>query len=477
MKFTFFRLILFSFIIGIFSSCLGSSSDSTTGSSSPYFSSLVFKSNDSIPYLSTAAFTLNEYDAASKDSIIVNLDSLPYGTRIDSVYPTFTFKSSAAIRLYYLPGNKYKRDSVWLTGTDTIDFKQPVRVRNYAADKKTYKEYTVKTNVHQVNPEVYKWRKASDNLGQADFKNQKAITRNDTLFYYQNDGTNGFLSISTNGYSWTPKTLTGLPVNSPLNDMTLFKGQVFVSKDGFNIYSSTNGINWIKKSLTEFSFKSLLFVFNDLLWAVVQANDASYHFANSPDGIIWTMRGTIPDNFPVSDFASVSFKSPTGKERVFVTNGVSADGSILYMHNRWSTEDETGVNWVNFSSENTSMDDLTIGGSVISYDNKLFAFGLKDDNTSYFKVSRDEGLSWQVPDTALNILPAGYMATPRNYQSVVVFKAKTYDKVNSAALKDEILQSNRIFIFGGKFNGTKYSDVWTGKLNRKNFLRQYNYAY
>jgi len=470
MKFTFFRLILFSFIIGIFSSCLGSSSDTTTVSSSPYFSSLVFKSNDSIPYLSTAAFTLSEYDAASKDSIIVNLDSLPYKTRIDSVNPTFTFKSSAAIRFYYLPGNKYKRDSVWLTGKDTIDFKQSVTVKNFASDGKTYKKYIVKTNVHQVNPEAYFWSKVSDNLGQADFKNQKAITRNDTLFYYQNDGTNGFLNISTNGYSWTPKTISGLPVNTPLNDITQFKGQLFASKDEFNIYSSSNGINWIKKSLTEFSFKSLLFVFNDLLWAVVQANDASYHFANSPDGIIWTMRGTIPDNFPVSDFASVSFKSPTGKERVLVTNGYSANGLIEF--NRWTTEDTNGVNWLDFSTENSSLEDLVVGGSIISYDNKLLAFGLKSDGTSLYKMSKDEGLSWQVPDVALNILPSAYRANPRQYQSVVVFKAKTYDKINSATLKNEIINSNKIFIIGGKLNSTIYSDVWTGKVNKKSFLRQ-----
>jgi len=470
MKFTFFRLILFSFILGIFSSCLGSSSDTTTVSSSPYFSSLVFKSNDSIPYLNTATFTLSEYDAASKDSIIVNLDSLPYKTRIDSVNPTFTFKSSAAIRLYYLPGNKYKRDSVWLTGKDTIDFKQPVRVRNFATDGKTYKEYTVKTNVHQVNPEAYQWKKASDNLGQAGLKNQKAITRNDTIFYYQNDGTNGFLNISTNGYNWTQKTVNGLPVNTQLNDMTLFKGQVFVSKDGFNLYSSSNGINWIKKSLTEFSFKSLLFVFNDLLWAVVQANDASYHFANSADGIIWNMRGTIPDNFPVSDFASVSFKSPTGKERVLVTNGYSANGLIEY--NRWTTEDVTGVNWLDFDTENGTLEDLVVGGSIISYDNKLLAFGLKSDDTSLYKISKDEGLSWQVPDTTLNILPAAYRANPRQYQSVVVFKPKTYDKINSATLKEEITNSNKLFIIGGKFYTTTYSDVWTGKVNKKSFLRQ-----
>jgi hypothetical protein len=53
-----------------------------------------------------------------------------------------------------------------------------------------------------------------------------------------------------------------------------------------------------------------------------------------------------------------------------------------------------------------------------------------------------------------------------------VFKAKKYDNTNPEGLRNEILLSNRIFIIGGKLGSTSYSDVWTGKLNRENFLRQ-----
>ena len=118
------------------------------------------------------------------------------------------------------------------------------------------------------------------------------------------------------------------------------------------------------------------------------------------------------------------------------------------------------------------MDTLSLGASVISYDNKLLVFGNRTDNAgkNYYRVSKDEGLSWQVPDTLRNFLPAGY--SPRNYQSVVVFKPLALKGVQSPALKSQILQSNRIFIVGGKSGSASFSDVWTGKLNRKNFLRQ-----
>lgn len=469
MKFTFPKLILLLAVIAFLSSCLNSTSDITVASSKPYFSSLVFKTNDSIPYLSSAKFTL-EFDATLGDSMIVNVDSLPYKTRIDSVYPTFSFKSTAGAKLYFLPGDKYKKDSAWITGTDTIDFSKDVKVKNYATDGITTRTYVVRTNVHKVDPEVYTWGKARENMSSVVAKHQKTVTFGDKLFYYQNDGSSSYLYTSTDGLNWGSTSVTGLPVNTPLNDMIQFNGKLFLSRDGFNLYSSTNGVDWSKSSLTDFSFKSLLFVMNSKLWAVVQsASDDTYHFAKSSDGTNWTMIGAIPDNFPVSDFAAVSFTQPTGKEKALVVNGLSAGGKLL--NNRWSTEN--GVYWADFSIENHSLDTLAVGASVIAYDNKLLAFGQRTDNGKvYYKVSKDDGLSWINPDSARNVLPEALKLSPRTYSSVVVFKPTIYPKINQASMKAEIEKSNRIFIVGGESGSTVYSDVWMGKLNRKSFLRQ-----
>jgi hypothetical protein len=470
MKFTFFRFILLFAVIAFFSSCLNSS-DSTTVSSNPSFSSLVFKANDSIPYLSSAKFTLSDYDVLLKDSIIINVDSLPFKTRIDSVYPTFSFKSSAGAKLYFpLIGYKYKKDSAWITGTDTVDFRQPVRVRNFATDGIAHRDYIVKTNVHRVDPEMYVWGKVSDDMSSVNAKYQKAIAIGDNLYYYQNDGSNSYLYTSADGFSWKAQSVTGLPVNTPLNDMIQFNGQIFVSRSGTNLYASSDGLSWGQKTITksdDFTFQSLLFVLNSQLWAVVLANDNTYHFAISNDGATWNMtKGTIPDNFPVSDFAAVSFSQPTGKAKAVVLSGISANGTPL--NNRWSTED--GVYWVDFSVENHTLDTLALGVSVISYDRKLLAFGKRTDNgKTYYKVSKDDGLSWGNGDSVRNVLPEALKATPRSYSSMVVFKPKAYSTSES---KTDIQGSNRIFIIGGKSGSTVYSDVWTGKLNRKNFLLQ-----
>lgn len=470
MKFTFPKLILLLAVIVFLSSCLNSSSDTTVVSSKPYFSSLVFKANDSIPYLSSAKFTL-EFDATLGDSMIVNVDSLPYKTRIDSVYPTFSFESSAGAKLYFLPGNKYKKDSVWITGTDTVDFTRDVTVKNWATNGKP-RTYVVRTNVHKVDPEVYMWDKARENMNSVVAKHQKAILFGDKLFYYQNDGSSSYLYTSTDGFNWGSTSVTGLPVNAPLNDMIQFNGQIFLSRSGADLYASSNGTTWGQKTITknvDFSFQSLLFVLNNQLWAVVQSN-GTYHFAISNDGVTWNMTtGTIPDNFPVSDFAAVSFTEPTGTQKVLVVNGISAGGNLL--NNRWSTEN--GVYWADFSIENHSLDTLAVGASVIAYDNKLLAFGQRTDNgKAYYKISKDDGLSWINPDSVRNVLPEALKLSPRAYSSVLVFNPATYPKINQASMKTEIEKSNRIFIVGGESGSIVYSDVWTGKLNRKNFLRQ-----
>jgi hypothetical protein len=467
MKFNQFRLIFFLSSIILLSSCLDTSTVSTA-SSDPSFVSLTFAANDSVPYLSTAVFTL-------VDKTIVNLDSLPFKTRVDSVYPTFTFTSTAGTILRFHSGYKYKKDSALLEGSgkDTIDFRQPIGLRNYAADAIAYVDYSIITNVHQVDPELYLWNKASDNLNTSiTAKSQKTVILNDVMYYYLNNGTSAYLYTSSNGINWVSATVTGLPVNTPLNDMIQFNGKLYLTQDGSNYYTSTDGLTWTKKAVTKYTFKSLLYVLNGQLWAVVKStNDESYHFAISNDGNFSDTditTGNIPNNFPVKDFASVSYSSATGKSKVLVLGGYSVTGSIL--KNNWSSED--GVYWVDFSTENHTLDTLSVGASVISYDNKLLVLGVRNDGTgtSYYRISKDEGLSWQIPDTLRNVLPSGF--TPRSYQSAVVFKPLVLKGVQSPSLKDQIFNSNNIFIIGGKTGSSTLTDVWTAKLNRKNFLRQ-----
>jgi len=465
MKISHFRLFVPLLVIVLLSSCLGDSD--VEYSANPTFVSLTFAENDSIPYLDTAVFTL-EYDPLLGDSVIVNLDSLPYQTRIDSVYPTFSFESTGGALLYFLNG-----DSVGITGTDTIDFTQVVKIKNTAADLEHSRTYPIKVNVHQVEPELYVWNKLKDNLDNQAPVHQKALY-NDSICYFMNNNSETYLYVSLDGYSWkSGRSVTGLPTDVTFKDLTVFDKKYYLTSGGNMIYSSVDGISWTVKQLNDYEFKSLLFSLNSKLWAVVQSDaDGTKHFASTEDAITWAvdLQTDFPSNFPVSDFIAHSFFSRTGKGKALVVGGVDADGSTL--HTNWNTED--GKYWRDFSVENQTLDTLSTGGSIISYDDKLFVFGIRTDAvdmTTHYKMSKDEGLTWEIPDTTYtnNILPEDYV--PRNFTSAIVFNPMIYNKKITYTL-DQVRKSNRIFLLGGTGETQNLSDVWTVKLNRKDFLLQ-----
>ena len=192
---------------------------------------------------------------------------------------------------------------------------------------------------------------------------------------------------------------------------------------------------------------------------------------------------TIPANFPVKNFASVSFYTVTKKSKVVVLGGISSNGNPLM--NCWSSEGysyNNQVYWVDFRTQNRSLDSLAANPSIISYDKKLLLFGKNSfNNRVFYRESIDEGLSWQAPNILLNGTMGISIKTnkdtvthtnfyePHDKITALVLKTQDYTGNNSSSLKDEISKSNRIFIIGEKGSTV---DVWTCKLNRKSFLRQ-----
>jgi len=440
MKFYSFKSLFFFFSVILLSSCLGTE-DVVDTSDDATFVSLTFAANDSIPNIEDAVFTL-------VGRTIQNVDSLPFNTRIDSVNPTFSFKSTYVAVI---------NDSTYLTGTDTLDFTLPVKLRNFASNGIAYEDYIIKVNVHQVDPELYIYKKLYDIAESQSIVNQKTIYFNDKIYYYRNNSTNYFLNTSLNGSVWSESvTVSGLPANASLNDMLTFSGKLYLSSGG-KIYSSADGSIWsIENSFSASYFESILFTLNDEMWLIAKIGQ-TYHFAHFTEGGAPKIIGEIPVNFPVTDFSALSFTSRSGKTKAIVVGGKDSDGKIL--RTNWSTEN--GIYWIDFSDKNfntksTTLDTLALGSSIIAYDNKLLLFGARNNTGSvvenHFKESIDEGYTWQTPDSASNYLPESYQA--RSFQSVIVDN------------------SDRIFIVGGKSQGTVSSDVWTCKLNRKSFIIQ-----
>ena len=449
-------------------------------SSNPDFRSLTFTKNDSVPGLQNAKFTL-EFDAALGDSVIVNLDSLPYLSDISRVIATFGWASTSKASVYYHYLDSLSQsviDTITLAGSgkDTLDFTRATRVQNIARDGKATRTYYLKVNVHQIQPELYVWNRINDQVITEPTTYQQVIFFNNKFFYYAKNVSPAnvvsmYLYTSTDGIDWNTESTAGVSIllgneiNETPEKIIEFNNKLYAVRSG-NIYSSANGYDWALQTINNSGliFENFLFGLNNKLWAVVKGL-TKCHFASSPDGNTWTVGDDIPDNFPASNFASLSFASATKQPKALIVGGVSKNYETL--KNVWSTEN--GNYWVDFSRENNNRIIPHTNASLVKYNDRIFLFGgkaISDTIQTPMLESLNDGLSWSIPDSTNNVL---WQITSRNIGDSIAYDTLKYipRQSPSAIYVTPAEGSNEHYIY--LIGGSPYSDVWRGKLNKLSF--------
>ncbi len=471
MKFYPLHIFVISLLSVVFTSCdwLDSNTDVTLSSDANFVSLKFTAANTADAAVSNAVFTFEKEGA---DSLIVNLDSLPYNTAIDSVKPTFTFRSSYAIYALIEDTTGSKIDTVALTGNDTLDFNRVVKIKNVSSDEKTVKYYNIKVNVHTVDPELYQWRNVSSQIYTHSGSLQKAFMLKNTIYFFSTTGLTTSLYTSTNGIDWSNRTIVNdLPDNALLQNIVSYKDTAYLLHNDSLIYSSSNGVDWKKKSLSayNFTFKNLLYDFKGKLWALVQnKSNADYKFATSEDGVLWTKHeDNVNANFPVGGYAAISFLSRTKQPKVLIAGGYNKDG--VHLNKVWSSQD--GLYFVDFSRENSTYGYRT-GATIVNYEDKLLMFGGEDQygkmQSTLFLQSADEGLSWKNIDTTTMTIREKY--TFNRNDSVLTAYKKYERRIYQSAVVDK--DKNIILIGGRDSLPQTYTDVWKGRLNKSVFLRK-----
>ncbi len=466
MKKNIFKLLTCFFAVYALTACLGKDKE-IEFPDNPDFVSLEFKKNDSIPNLETAVFSV-AFDVDLNDSIIVNLDSLPYQTRIDSVFPTFAFRSSSYAYLVVLDSLETGYDTLMVTGKDTVNFEKVISITNFAANREASRSYPIKVNVHQVEPELYVWQKITDEIYSHSSNIQQALYFENRFLLYVSDGVANYLYASENAKDWGHIALTGLPITNQFRSIRAFDDELYLLHEDGKIYQSADGEHWagLDPAVTDHTCSTLLFSMEDKLWALFrQTSDEQYYFSYTEDGANWIITDAAPTNFPVIDYAYLSFASRNHKPKALVLGGYAADGALL--GKIWSVEKNIygDFKWVDFTADKADPFAFA-GASVIPYDNKLLMFGgIVEHDTipaGGYHQSVDEGLTWQKTDSLYNSIFDTVREIPyeaRSYQSVIVDGENHY-----------------IYLIGGKNEEESetqiYTDVWVGKLNRMSFLRK-----
>ncbi len=420
--------------------CLDSANNTTTVSSDATVASMRFTANDSMPGLAAATFIIED---RIDTGLIHNVDSILFGTRIDSVIPVFTFNATPGAAIVYTP-----HDTTMLSVSDTIDFsKRPVYLQVVASDNMHEKWYEIQVNVHQVDPDLFAWEKLATDIYPTVGAEQKAFELKGVFYILVNDGISNRLYSSNNARTWRENSISGLPDNCQVRNILQIADKLYYAA-GDQLYTSTDATTWTTAS-TNLNIVNLLFLFNENIWAIAyDSATQQYSLATSTDATTWQIEQALPADFPISDYAALTFTSASDRLRAMVVGGFSATGESL--NTRWNVEytEDTGYTWTDFSIEQPTFGSLT-GVSLIWYNKHFYLFGGVDADNQIGEYaileSVDEGMHWNIPDSAHNCLPKTYQL--RSKSSVFVGS------------------DNAIYIVGGQSRTAIYSDVYRGKLN------------
>ena len=454
-------LYIFTFISAMLLVACETNSDVVNLSTETRVNSFTFYTDTANPGLTEAVFKI-EHKTWPDTGRIYSVDSLRYGTCLDSVVPYVTYMITPSSAVFVTPDT-----TLVSTGADTLNFNYtPILLYVQAADTAYKRCYRIDMHVHQADPDLYVWKQMTSQLfapaAAPAYCNMKAVYSNGLIFLFVNNGFGTQLYQSADGASWKAMGApSGLPSLCQVRDILQHNGRLYYAEGDGEIYSTDNMVDWttVDFSNTDYVAVNMLVSFDHKAWCILQHRTSQALFLGvlhngdlTPvTSIHGLTNGVLPNNFPVSDFSALSFETSSERPRAMIVGGRTMDGTAV--NTRWNLEcgllndSLSGYRIADFSIEQPSFNSLT-GTSIIQYNNQLLMFGGVDNDLEWrsdILYSDDEGMNWYVPDSAHNKLPDTY--TARQNQTVVV---------------DE---KQNIYIIGGQSFVGSYCDVYRGYLN------------
>lgn len=404
-----------------------------------------------MPGLAEATFKIDErLDTGLVTNQITKVDSMRYGTSLKRVVPKFSFEASPGSVTMELAG-----ETVNLSGSDTLDFtKTPIYLTIQSSDMTVTKTYEIKTTVHTMDPDLYKWQTLTPTAYLAEDEDQQVVIANDTYYWFSNNGFSTRLYVSNDAMSWSEKMLSGLPKGCHVKGI-MQSGDKLYYADSTHLYTSDDVLNWTAQDYSSQKMRmvTMLMSFNDTAWLVVADSVSTYHLGKIVKDSVRMTDMVLDKDFPVSGFSTVTFESFSGRKRALIIGGYTRDGQCT--NSRWSIEYAVTIKGLyrlmNYSMGQTDFTTLT-GASIIWYKDRLLLFGGVNADMEFLGrdilYSKDEGYTWSPMDTKKCAMPDSY--TARQKQTVLVY-------------------NNNIYVFGGQDLGKTYTEVYCGRLNSINW--------
>lgn len=345
------------------------------------------KGEDSI-YVDTISYADVPFTIDQINRQIYNKDSLPKEVDVTKVLASISADNGA---IYYV--NKNGKDSLW-TSTDSLDFTNEMtfKVLAYSELQNQFvfgKHYTVKVNVHKLNPDSLVWKHFGDKkfAEGVTFAEQKAVYMNDYIYVFGETakGNVKIYKANVNRGSFTSweevsTSITSIDINSAI----VYNNEVHFIADGklYNLKDNQIG--------SETNLSNLISVNGDKLLAYTTGNkivslNSDGTKAKETDFIEGkNLNGRISAVSYTAEHNTSLWRTIVMKNRV---KEVESDTTAMVFNNI-SSEDK----WQEYTPINPTTCPNQGNISMISYDGKLFAYGEEFD---YFYSSTDNGLNWK----------------------------------------------------------------------------------
>lgn len=394
---------------------------------------------------------------------IYNIDSLPVGsdTIIDSILiDTFYvtgYVTSGNITDTILNINNYQN----LTGAATVE---GLKFKIYAADGLTTRDYTLRINIHQQEPDSLQWTNMTDRIAgfpSASIANrQKAVTLDNNLLVYVLEGTSltAYRTSTKTFNSWEQISVQGLPAldripafvknsNETVSPQADAEDVLYASTGDGNVYRSTDGISWNLVEALSGNVETLISSFQGQLIGILGHEGNSYLVTAQEGNTAWpaidSNTPTVPEEFPTENIYSTEFQTANMLDEIMIVGKTTGEKIIPWAYD--------GHDWAQMDP-GTSYDSYCLTAnigyypSIIYYGGQFYITGERLQN--FYKS--DAGLAWYKTENMF-LLPKD-VELRGNY---------------SLAVDND----NFIWLVIGQSSGTP-NEVWRGRLNRLGFKQQ-----
>lgn len=433
------------------------------------------------------------------NGVIYNADSLPKGTDVSHLLATITFASTLSkADIIYTSSTTLNDTTIdYLTNpTDTIDFSYPVKLEVTAADETSSFTYTIKVNIHKMEPDSIMWDKLAISKLPSRLPNpveQKTVFFNEKIFSLIAEY-NATYTLSTsdnlNDDAWV-KNEVSYPFIPRVESFCCSDSTFWILSEEGELFNSNDAIEWTS---TGQNWMTILGGYMSGILGIKETGNQLVH-CSYPEAL------GIPEtpleiDFPVDGCSSLAVVPNDWypQSMAFTVGGKSDEGNLI--SSVWAFD---GERWAVINDSLPALENPMLAHYVVYRDTPyLFVyrqfdawllFGGKTSDNSFNRTlfySLDNGVTWseapelmQLPEDfptlfGADLIVAGYelSADISDLWNDITTKApgRWLKPTYSLDGYDINWICPYLYVFGGYGTSNKLSDsIWRGVLTRLTF--------